>query len=98
MRRKLRSKKGESLVEVMAAILIVALSVTMLYTLLMSASAMNKRARTLSEQYQQELNTAEERANPTSGTVTVGTESVDVTFYAAGDDGALTAYTAEGGG
>jgi Tfp pilus assembly protein PilV len=96
MKKKLRSRAGETLIEVMAAILVVTLSVTMLYSLLMSATTINKRTAALSEKYSGEQNDAETRAASADGTVTVTYDSaqvsVPVEIYRSGPD-ALTSYS-----
>lgn len=106
MKNKLTTRGGETLVEVLAAILVTALSVTALYGMLMAASAMNRRTQTLSDQYASESAAAETR----SGTGEAGTllleettegavlhpvtDRIPVRYYAAADD-ALTAFAAD---
>lgn len=89
--KKLRSSSGETLIEVLASILVVALSVTLLYTLILSASSINRRAKELGSRYETEYAAAENRTGQTSGTVSIGGAQVPVYYYSSGD-GALTAY------
>jgi type II secretory pathway pseudopilin PulG len=101
MRKKLRSRAGETLIEVLISILVVILSVTLLYSMLMAASGMNERAKALGAQTESEQNAAEARTNGTAGTVTVTYESktstVSVNYYSLTNAGGeLTAYTAAG--
>lgn len=102
MKRKLKCNRGETLVEVLAAILIGALSVALLFTAVMASARMDKTARETDGKYKDVLAAAEGRTtvfNPFADTVsdddkkvTVANGSseanVSVTFY--GGDGALS--------
>lgn len=63
---KLRNNKGETLVEVLASIVIAALSVALLFSYIMASSDMDKTAREADEPYYAALSAAESR-DETSG-------------------------------
>lgn len=104
MKRKLKSTQGETLVEVLASILIGALSVALLFTAVMASARMDKTAKETDSKYKDVLVKAEGRTAvtdttivPSGSKVTVkgkdasGTEKtaeITVTFY--GGDGALS--------
>ena len=87
MREKLNGSQGETLVEVLASILIGALSVALLFPAVMASVNMDRTAKKVDGEFQIILKAAEERdaAAGTSGQVTVKygavSESVSVTFY-----------------
>jgi hypothetical protein len=77
--------------------LIVVLSVTMLYSLLMSAASITRRTKVLSAAYADEQNAAQQQTGSASGTVTVsGADTPDsgaevpVIYTGSGDQ--LTSY------
>lgn len=83
--KKLRSARGESLVEVLAAVLICTLSVLLLATSAMAAARMNRAARDRDGSYYAALNYAESRGaaapdmsvdTASAPTVTAGTVTV----------------------
>lgn len=100
MKRKLKSTQGETLVEVLAAILIGALSVALLFSAVMASVNMDRTARETDSKYKQVLDAAEGQTTEfvplvppaADRKVTVANGSseakVDVTFY--GGDGALS--------
>lgn len=100
MKRKLKSNRGETLVEVLASILIGALSVALLFTAVMASVNMDRTAKETDSKYKEVLAAAEGRTaefDPfapaaTDKTVKVANGSsvanVPVTFY--GGDGALS--------
>lgn len=104
MKRKWKDALGETLVEVMASILIGALSVVLLFTAVMSSSKLDKTAQTVDGDFEKALAAAEEQTTPASSsvvpsgtTVTVRNDAVaepnkekavDVTFF--GGEGALS--------
>lgn len=59
MIHKLKSRRGETLVEAMASIVIAALSVALLFTCVMAASQINRMAREADEAYYAALTAAE---------------------------------------
>lgn len=59
IQNKLRSRRGESLAEVLIAMLIIALSVLMLAAMVSAAGAINMRTRARDEQFYKELSAAE---------------------------------------
>ncbi|HOQ14763.1 MAG TPA: hypothetical protein PKZ58_06735 [Bacillota bacterium] len=66
--RKLRSRTGETLVETLAAILIVTFSGILLVTSIMTALKINKTAEESDAKYRAELNVAEARTDGRDGT------------------------------
>lgn len=58
---KLRNNKGETLVEVLASIVIASLSVALLFGCIMGSSGMDKTAREADEPYYKALSAAEAR-------------------------------------
>lgn len=70
MRRKLKSGRGETLVEVLASILIASLSVALLFGCVMASSNMDRRAKELDAGHYEALTAAETR---TEGPVVEGT-------------------------
>lgn len=59
MRRKLRQKKGETLIEALVSLLIVLLSVGMISTCLLTATNINMQTKEADETYNQQLQHAE---------------------------------------
>ena len=59
MREKLQSARGETLVEVLAAILICALSVALLFSAVMASARMDRMAQEAGIRYYQDLTRAE---------------------------------------
>lgn len=58
---KLRNNRGETLVEVLAAIVIASLSVAMLFGCIVGSSSLDKRAREVDGPYYENLSAAEVR-------------------------------------
>lgn len=84
---KLHSSRGETLVEVLASILIAALSVTLLFSCIMATSTMDKDAEKLDDAHYSALSDADAytsaAATPTTGTVTISrVEDNDVKAFA----------------
>lgn len=97
IRRKLKSVRGESLVELLASILIGGLSVTMLATLIITAAHLKESAKKRDKEYYDSLAKAEKQENVLDGvvppvTVTYKTatgveqtEKIDVIYYGTDD-------------
>lgn len=84
MREKLRSARGETLVELLCAILIGTLSVALLCSLAMTSVRMDRSARETDEVFTASLNDAEARTSdlavvPAGAKVTVGNKDSAVT-------------------
>ena len=107
IQNKLRSRRGESLAEVLVAMLIIALSVLLLAAMVSAAGAINMRTRARDEQFYKELSTAETFGDylGTQGVTnkikiqelrTDGTDGIqmDLTVTAHGGD-ALLSYSAK---
>lgn len=101
MRRKLSDVRGETLVEVLASILIGSLSVALLFSMVMASGNMDRGAKEADEAFMESLNAAEGRTSvpavPAGAKVTVGnkdstvtsdTAEPHVTFY--GGEGAVS--------
>lgn len=94
MCRKLNDNRGETLVEMLASILIAALAVALLFTCCMASVQMGRQARAADERYYENLSAAEKRGEPLVGDAEVivakadeptVTQPVDVSLY--GGDG-----------
>ena len=59
--KKLQDERGETFIEVLASILITALSVTLMFGCVMASSHMERKAERLDEQHYAALTAAEER-------------------------------------
>ena len=98
---RLRTRRGETLVETLAAILVAALSVGLLLTCVTAADRINRSARAADDDFYQQLDAAEGRTGA-GGSITVDitgengfTASIPAALY--GGE-ALRAYVrAEGG-
>ena len=104
MRKKLRSRRGETLSETLVAVLIVALSTVILATMTAASARLDRSADQVTAQFYDEL-TAAEACNDDdgapgsvrlSGALAGGNTDVPVTFY--GLEDGLTAYRRAGGG
>lgn len=90
MGRKLKDSRGETLVELLAAILIAALSVALLFTCCMASAEMGKQTQAADKNYYMALSNAESRTGTAEkGKVQVEGNSanvaVDVWFYGGED-------------
>lgn len=92
MRRKLRSRRGETLIESLVALLLVSIASVALIAMVTSASRMNKAANQLDSGLYAAVSAAEVRQDnedKEDGTVTVTVDgdsvTKDVTFYGSGD-------------
>ena len=98
MARKLNDNRGETLVEVLASILIAALSVALLFTAVMASVNMDKTAKAADKALSDSLNAAEGQGTgdvytvPSGANVTISGNSATATppviFY--GGEGALS--------
>lgn len=72
MRRKLNDARGETLVEVLASILIGSLSVALLFSMVMASGNMDRSAEETDKVFNESLRAAEKQTDtPVSGQVTV---------------------------
>ena len=85
-----RALRGETLVETLAAILVVSLTSVFLLTSIMAAQRVNRRAGEADEQLRLEQDVVERRENGKPGTVQVGSSQYDVIRY--GEGKALQGY------
>lgn len=85
-----RARRGETLVETLAAILVVSLTSVFLLTSVMAAQRVNRQAGEGDEQLRLEQDVVERRENGKAGTVQVGSSRYDVIRY--GEGKALQGY------
>ena len=113
MIRKLRQRKGETLVETLISMLIAVLSMGILSMATMTATNVNQEIRELDEKYSEELRQVESldgsvktsvqtlslTFKSVDGTTVYGTDTVSVTVYG-NDNASFIAYdyTKSGGG
>ena len=101
--KKLRSRAGESLVESLAAILVVAMASVVMYSMVTAAADINLAAKQTDQRVQEQLAIAE-RAEGANGTGVINmyikaegsnknVASVPVNIY--GEDGGLFSYFAQ---
>lgn len=90
--KKFHNSRGETLVEVLASILIASLSVTLLFGCIMASTRMDREARKLDGDHYADLTAAETQSGPgSSGAVDIqnptnGTEeSLPVQIYGGGE-------------
>ncbi len=103
MRRKWNDARGETLVEVLASILICSLSVALLFNMVMASGNMDRSAKKVEEDFSESLNLAEAQTAPAdpalippgvkvevrnSGKPSSSTKQLTVVFY--GGRGALS--------
>lgn len=93
---KLGKRGGETLVEALAAILLIALSVAALGSMTMAAIKLNNKSKSMSQSFYSEISAAEKCEGTSEGVVHFSGIDRDVTVRYTGGDGALTAYRAEG--
>lgn len=90
IRKKLTNQRGETLVELLAAILIAALSVGLLLGSVAASSAMNRKARENSQQFYEKLSAAENRQTSAgTGVIKIheGTTEIPISIQLYGGDG-----------
>lgn len=93
-----RSNAGETLVETLAAVLIVGIASTLFLTFVMTSSNMNQAAKGKDDAVYEQLSAAETMGeNPKPGTVQFGSDSVNVEVYG-GADGLISYKVSSGGG
>lgn len=85
-----RARRGETLVETLAAILVVSLTSVFLLTSIMAAQRVNRRAGEGDEQLRLEQNAVERRSDGKQSTVRIGGGSYPVIRYGEGE--ALQGY------
>ncbi|MCI2057282.1 MAG: hypothetical protein LKJ86_09085 [Oscillibacter sp.] len=99
--KKLKSSRGETLVETLVAILTVTLASLLFLQMTNSAASINRSTAAADETFQADLSAAEIQSGAaSSGTVTLqngaASYSYGVDVYTS-SDGNLTSYAAEGG-
>lgn len=67
MKRKLKSERGETLIELMASILIASLSVTLVFGAIMASTSMDRQAQVLDKNFYNTLSEAEKQETPITG-------------------------------
>jgi len=100
--KKLRSSCGESIVETLAAILVITFAGLFLFASIITAARINKTVEDTNAEFHTQLLTAEQQSGNLDGTVTIRDSglfiaTLDVEYT--GGSGQLTSYRiAEGGG
>ena len=79
--KRLKSKRGETLIETMAAILIFTLSSVMLYSMLTSASGINSTVQDAQAVNQADIQVIEQQTGGDSGEVTIRFDDTDKAEY-----------------
>lgn len=96
LRAKLSARRGETIAEVLAAILVAGLAVALLVGMISAASRLNASARRADEALYQELAAAEGRKTPALAagqvTLTIGDKDYDLPVSVYGTEDGLTAY------
>ena len=94
--KKLRNDRGETLVEVLASILIASLSVTLLFGCVMASSKMDRDAKGQDEKYYAALTAAEEQNSSLPGSFTAKIKQVVAGGYAPEKDLHINIYGGDG--
>lgn len=101
LNKKLRSQRGETLVEVLAAILIASLSVAMLLGGVAVSANLGRQADTADKYFYETLTAAENRQTPVASSfveLTQGGTSIHIPVQVFGDEGLYSyALDADGG-
>lgn len=93
---KLARSAGETLVESLASILIITLSVSALGGMVVAAVRINSRAKAMSESFYSELSAAERCEGTREGEIYFSGVGQSADVYFTGGDGELTAYRVRG--
>ena len=95
-----RSKKGETILETLIAILIITFSSVMLVNLTITATRMNKVTEQEDDKFRQALMEAEKAESGSSGEVTIKSGGSSYTYEVEyfGEDDGLYSYRASNGG
>lgn len=99
LKRKLSSRRGDTLVEVLVSILVAGLSVALLVGMVATGAKFNAMARAEDEALYQELSAAEGRTaslGQETLSLTVGGEKHNLTVEIYGTEEGLTSYAREG--
>lgn len=96
MIKKLRSNRGETLTETLAAILILTLSSLVLLTMTVTAVRINRMAGQSDKTFHAEIAAVETQQSPGTGKIEISGYKYDVVLYGTG--GGLTAYGLKGAG
>lgn len=95
MRKKLKNRCGETLVEVLVSVVIIALSATLLATMISAAVQINTKANAAVAELYNQLSVAESGEIGEAGTVTIVrngvSEDISVEYYRT-DSGSLTSF------
>lgn len=88
--KKLKNRKGETLMETLVAILVFTLSSVLLYSMASTATDINRTARQDDKQFQEQVVAVEQaKGSKTTGTVSItigsGSTNVNVDVYRSGD-------------
>ena len=107
--RKILSRKGESLVETLCAVLIFTLASVAMYSMIMAAGNINDTAKTVDRQVQSQMLVVEKaegdgieqtltmKITPKGGSALSETIPVEVELYQAEDNGLFSYFRSTGG-
>lgn len=95
--RKLRSRRGETLTEMLVSIVILGLSIAMMATMIITSTKITERSTAKDSEYRDQLSAAEaQKTSSAKGNVTIedssGAKKVDIQVDIFGDDGELKSY------
>ena len=96
MIKKLRSRRGETLLEVLISVLVVALSAVMLATMVAAATKVGIDAEAAMDKYYKQVSAAEGGSAGVTDNVKItyngASKDITVSYYGSTDADALTAY------
>lgn len=90
--KKLRSNRGESLLETLVAIMIIAVTSTILVMYIRSAAAINNQASEAFDLFSSEMINAESRIQEGTAAVTMNGVSIDVNYSGSIAEEAIHSY------
>ncbi len=95
--RKLRSRRGETLTEMLVSIVILGLSIAMMATMIITSTKITERSTAKDREYQDQLSAAEaQETSSATGNVTIedslGVKKVDIQVDIFGEEGELKSY------
>lgn len=97
LRGLLRSTAGETIVEALVSVLILALTLLFFATTIKTATDMSLNAREKFSDYREQISLAETGPWNESGTVSIGGQSVDVFYNVSSTEDGILSYRLDGG-
>ncbi len=97
--KKLKSSRGETLVETLCALLLITMTSSLFLTLTLSSARISSQARADDKAYRRSLSVAEAQSRVlSSGNIVIRGRSYPVTYYGSGDGAnRLVSYGTAGG-